>query len=148
MARKGNQQKNGADRQASNHKKRIPDLGCAEPDVKGNGEVSEAKVFRGDELPNGYHPSSPQAKSTAKTNHGGDEHKSKQNSKKQPKKDKKEMNNISTDIHSSLGSDSGDCNGNSTTGGPSSVEEMDPYLISIKVESEIETIDTAGYPFY
>ena len=122
MARKGNQQKNGVDRNTSNHKKRSSDLGCAEPDVKGQGKASEVKVFPGEELPNGNHPSSPLASSTSKTHYVGDEHKSKKKPVNLSKKEKQDVNGIdNVEQPKPLGSDSGDCDGN--TEGPSAVEE-------------------------
>ncbi|EXB94365.1 DnaJ homolog subfamily C member 14 [Morus notabilis] len=125
MARKSNQQKNGVDRHASNHKKRSSDLGGAQPDIKGHGKASEVKVFPGEEeIPNGNHPSSPLGRSAGKANNSGDEHKCKQKPMKQFKKDKQEMNENGIDPEEQpkpLGSDSGECNGNNE--GPSVAEE-------------------------
>ncbi|PON93134.1 Terminal organelle assembly protein [Trema orientale] len=122
MARKGNQQKNGVDRHTSNNKKRSSDSGCAEPDGKGHGKASEEKVLPGEELPNGNRQNSPQARSTSKTHYAGDEHKSKKQPTKLSKKEKQDANGIDGAEQSKpLGSDSGDCNGN--TEGPSVVEE-------------------------
>lgn len=113
MARKGNQQKNGVDRHTSNNKKRSSDIGCAEPDVKGHGKASEVKVFPGEELPNGDHPSSPSARSTSKSHNAGDEHKSKKKPTKLSKKEKQGTNETdSVEQPKSVGGDSGDCNGN------------------------------------
>lgn len=59
MARKGSQQKNGVDRQASSHKKKGSESGSAVPDKTRRGRDSKVKVFPGEELSNGNHPGSP-----------------------------------------------------------------------------------------
>uniref|UniRef100_A0A2P2MBY8 J domain-containing protein n=1 Tax=Rhizophora mucronata TaxID=61149 RepID=A0A2P2MBY8_RHIMU len=91
MARKGNQQKNGVDRFASNHKKRVSDSGSAFPDAKGQGNSSEAKVFPGEQLPDYNLPTSSSADSARKANHVGDENKFKQSSGKFHTKEKLEL---------------------------------------------------------
>ncbi|CAL2226623.1 unnamed protein product [Prunus armeniaca] len=122
MARKGNQQKNGVDRQTSKHKKKGTDSGCTVAETKGQGKASEVKVFPGEELPNGDQPSSPLSASGSKTNHPGDENKSKQKSGKLLRKDKQGMDAMrGPEEAMSLGSDSGDCNGNNEA--PSTREE-------------------------
>uniref|UniRef100_A0A803Q4P1 J domain-containing protein n=1 Tax=Cannabis sativa TaxID=3483 RepID=A0A803Q4P1_CANSA len=127
MARKGNQQKNGIDSHASNHKKRSSDIGSAEPDVKANGNASEAKEFPGDELPDGSHPNSPLGRSTGKTHNAGGEHKSKKKTNKHLRKDKQAVNGVDVveqPKEKPLRNDSDDHNGNSE--GPSVVEENVP----------------------
>ncbi|KAF4354312.1 hypothetical protein G4B88_007441, partial [Cannabis sativa] len=127
MARKGNQQKNGIDSHASNHKKRSSDIGSAEPDVKANGNASEAKEFPGDELPDGNHPNSPLGRSTGKTHNAGGEHKSKKKTNKHLRKDKQAVNGVDgveQPKEKPLRNDSDDHIGNSE--GPSVVEENVP----------------------
>ncbi|WCJ23258.1 Chaperone DnaJ-domain superfamily protein [Euphorbia peplus] len=100
MARKGNQQRNGVDRQTSNHKKKVSDSGYPDPDMRGRGKASEAKVFPREEIPNGDQPSSPFT----------DDNKTKQNSSKFQKKEKQGMNE-QPDLRGSVSSrnHSGDC---------------------------------------
>ncbi|XP_065863869.1 uncharacterized protein [Euphorbia lathyris] len=100
MARKGNQQRNGVDRHASNHKKKVSDSGYPDPDMKGRGNASEVKVFPREEIPNGDQPSSPFT----------DDNKAKQNSAKFQKKEKQGMNE-QQDLRGSVsfGNNSGDC---------------------------------------
>lgn len=53
MARKGNQQKNGLDRNLSKQKKGVSDSLSSLPNAKQKGKVSDAKVGSGEELRNG-----------------------------------------------------------------------------------------------
>ncbi|CAL5337994.1 unnamed protein product [Camellia sinensis] len=91
MARKGSQQKNGLDRNSSSNKKGVSDSGCALPNTKKRGKVSQGKVVGGEELPNGNHPSVPSSESVNETDHIGDENKSKQKSRKLMRKEKQGM---------------------------------------------------------
>ncbi|EEF43135.1 dnaJ homolog subfamily C member 14 [Ricinus communis] len=94
MARKGNQQRNGVDRHASNHKKKVTDSGHVVPDTITRGKVSEVKVFPGEEIPNGNQPSSPSVDNLRRTYTAGDDNKSKQNSGKLQRKDKKWIDQV------------------------------------------------------
>ncbi|GFS35194.1 chaperone DnaJ-domain superfamily protein [Actinidia rufa] len=90
MARKGNQQKNGWDRNLSNHKKGVSDLGAL-PNTRGRGKVSQGKVGGEEELPNGNQPNTPITESANKTDYVGIENKSKQKSKKSQRKENQGM---------------------------------------------------------
>ncbi|XP_057471621.1 LOW QUALITY PROTEIN: uncharacterized protein LOC130760359 [Actinidia eriantha] len=90
MARKGNQQKNGWDRNLSNHKKGVSDLGAL-PNTRGRGKVSQGKVGGEEELPNGNQPSTPITESANNTDYVGSENKSKQKSKKSQRKENQGM---------------------------------------------------------
>lgn len=93
MARKGNQQKNGLDRQSSNHKKGASDSGSALPNTKRMGNLDETKVGAVDEheLSNGSQPNLPSTENANKANHVGDKKKSKQKSGKFPRQEKQVM---------------------------------------------------------
>lgn len=65
MARKGNQQKNGVDRNASSHRKRGSNSGSVAPDMTKQGRDGKVKVFPGEELPNGSHPGIPSMDSSS-----------------------------------------------------------------------------------
>ncbi|KAF2310311.1 hypothetical protein GH714_007698 [Hevea brasiliensis] len=88
MARKGNQQRNGVDRHASNHKKKVSDSGHAIPDMKGRGKMNESKVLPGEEIPNGYRPCSLSSDNVKRKNNVGDDNKTKQTSGKFQGKEK------------------------------------------------------------
>ncbi|KAJ7955270.1 DnaJ [Quillaja saponaria] len=92
MARKGNQQRNGLDRQALNHKKGNPVSGVAVQGKKEQGrtKAGEVKDFPGEELPNGNHPSSP-SEIASETNSAGDYKKTKQKSEIFSRKEKQGM---------------------------------------------------------
>ncbi|XP_050218352.1 uncharacterized protein LOC126669078 isoform X2 [Mercurialis annua] len=110
MARKGNQQRNGVDRHASNHKKKMTDSG--DHDMKGRGRSSEVKVFPGEEIPIGNQPSSPSIDNVRKTYPVGDDNKTKQNSGKLQRKEKQgmaEMQDLGESVSSRNGSE--DCSG-------------------------------------
>ncbi|KAJ0035230.1 hypothetical protein Pint_24292 [Pistacia integerrima] len=88
MARKGNQQKNGLDRQASSHRKKGSNSGSPVPDMTGQGRDSKVKVFPGEDLPDGCHQGIPFVDSASKAHHAGDENKRKQNCGPSPRKEK------------------------------------------------------------
>lgn len=67
MARKGNQQKNGAIRHTSNHKKRGSESDNTTQDAKVKGKVNEVKICSGEELPDSMHPDTSLRKSFAGT---------------------------------------------------------------------------------
>ncbi|PRQ39516.1 hypothetical protein RchiOBHm_Chr4g0426081 [Rosa chinensis] len=113
MARKANQQKNGVDRQTSKQKKKGSESGGTPAETKANGKASEVKVFPGEEISNGDQPSSPLSAGVSKTNHAGDENKSKQKPGKVLRKENQGTDPMPGQGQStSSGSDSGNCNGN------------------------------------
>ncbi|KAL7220868.1 hypothetical protein ACSBR2_013706 [Camellia fascicularis] len=110
MARKGSQQKNGLDRNSSSNKKGVSDSGCALPNTKKRGKVSQGKVVGGEELPNGNHLSVPSSESVNETDPIGDENKSKQKSRKLMRKEKQGMS-LTQGVEQPVpcDSNSGDC---------------------------------------
>lgn len=89
MARKGNQQKNGLDRNSSKQKKGVSDSLSSLPNAKQRGKVSDAKVGSGEELPNGKLSNTENlTEHSSKTDQGAGEKKSKQKFEKQLKSKK------------------------------------------------------------
>lgn len=88
MARKGNQQRNGVDRHASDHKKKVSDSGHAIPDMKGRRKMNESKVFPGEDIPDGDQPCTFTTDNVRKRNNAGDDNKTKQTSGKFQGKEK------------------------------------------------------------
>lgn len=79
MARKGNQQNNGLDRNLSKQKKGVSDSLSSLPNGKQKGKVSNTKVSSGEALCNGKLSNTEHLRErSSKTDQGGDEKKSKQ----------------------------------------------------------------------
>ncbi|XP_058075897.1 uncharacterized protein LOC131224645 [Magnolia sinica] len=90
MARKGNQQKNGLDRNASHHKFTVSDsVGGPLPEKKHKAKAHEGKTVDGEELPNANHQcrSSSPLGDRAKAKFSGDRKKNNQKSAKASTKD-------------------------------------------------------------
>lgn len=89
MARKGNQQKNGLDKNLSKQKKGVSDSLSSLPNAKQKGKVSDTKVDSGEELCNGTLSNTEHLREhSSRTDKGGDEKKSKQKFEKHMKSKK------------------------------------------------------------
>lgn len=88
MARKGNQQKNGLDRNLSKQKKGVSDSLSSFPNAKQKGKVSDAKVGSGEELRNGKLSNTEHLREHSSKTEQGDEKKSKQKFEKHLKSKK------------------------------------------------------------
>lgn len=93
MARKGNQQKNGLDRNLSKQKKGVSDSLSSLPNAKQKGKVSDAKVGSWEEPHNGQLSNTEHLREhSSKTDQVGDEKKSKQKFEKHLKNRKQGSN--------------------------------------------------------
>lgn len=107
MARKGNQQKTGSERHASNSKKRGSDL-----QSKGQGRAREIKVFPGEELPNDNQHSRSFEEGMVNSD-SGDGSKNVKKSAKSLRKEKQGMEGLHAPEEPKFSpKESGNCNGN------------------------------------
>ncbi|XAR56964.1 hypothetical protein NMG60_11024945 [Bertholletia excelsa] len=124
MARKGNHQRNGYDRNLSNQKKGVSDSMGPMPNKRGRGKMNQGKVTDGEELPNGNQPSIPISESLNKNEHSGDDGKRKHKSNKPLKKETQDVASMQgvkqTVLHDS---NSGDCIENVTTNEANALNE-------------------------
>ncbi|KAE8076639.1 hypothetical protein FH972_015276 [Carpinus fangiana] len=115
MARKGNQQKNGLDHHALNHKRRGSASGGNPTNTKGRGKACEAKVFPGEELPKSNQPSK-SGETVSKINYALDENQSEKKYENLSGTEKQGMDAMrSPEQPMSSGSVLGDCIGNMET---------------------------------
>ncbi|KAK3018615.1 hypothetical protein RJ639_004947 [Escallonia herrerae] len=113
MARKGNQHRNGLDRQSSNHKKVVSESGSPLTNTKGRANESEPKLVTEEGLPSGNKPGIHLTESANKNTYGGDEKKSKQKSGKFPRREKQGVSDTQGRPVPCVSS-VGDCIGNSS----------------------------------
>lgn len=112
MARKGNQQKNGVDHHALNHKRRGSGSGCNTTNTRERGKACEVKVFPGEELPN-RNQSSNFEESVSITTNAGNKMKGTQKSESCLREEKEGMDAVQgPEQPMSSGNDLEDCIGN------------------------------------
>ncbi|XP_042517844.1 uncharacterized protein LOC122091779 [Macadamia integrifolia] len=101
MARKGNQQRNGLDRNSLNHKIRVPESGAVSAaEKKEKVKSRNGKAADGEEPISGKQPGNPSVYMSAKTNSTGDDEKIDQRSRNLPSKEKPVMDRIPDSAHS------------------------------------------------